>query len=116
MTGGARNPGSIRGAGQERDTADLEQLYRLLFPPLVRRAVRRHGLSFEDAADVVQDAFVVAVNRLDPAKNPRAWLTQVVDYLAVNCRRKGRRRAQLLERWERTASAGERSHRVSSDE
>jgi DNA-directed RNA polymerase specialized sigma24 family protein len=77
----------------------LDEFYRLFFLPLVRRAVRRYGLSFEDAGDVVQDAFVLAVGKLDPARNPKAWLYQVVDHLAVNLRRKTQRRAALMARW-----------------
>ena len=56
-------------------------------------------MSFEDAGDVVQDAFVVAVGKLDPAKNPKAWLYQVVDHLAVNHQRKVIRRARLVAQW-----------------
>lgn len=79
--------------------AELEQFYRLFFLPLVRRAVRRHRLSFEDAGDVVQDAFVLAVGKLDPSRNPKAWLYQVVDHLAANWKRKTLRRARLVARW-----------------
>jgi DNA-directed RNA polymerase specialized sigma24 family protein len=82
------------------DSVDLDQFYRSFFRPLVRRAVRRHGLSFEDAGDVVQDAFVLAVGKLDPARNPKAWLYQVVDYLAKNWNRKNIRRARLVALWQ----------------
>jgi DNA-directed RNA polymerase specialized sigma24 family protein len=82
------------------DPAELEVFYRLFFLPLVRRAVRRHGMSFEDAGDVVQDAFVLAVGKLNPERNPKAWLYSVVDHLAVNARRKTLRRARLVERWQ----------------
>lgn len=79
---------------------ELDEFYRLFFLPLVRRGVRRHGLSFEDAGDVVQDAFILALSKLDPERNPKAWLYQVVDHLALNLRRKTRRRALLVARWQ----------------
>ena len=94
-----RGPGVTDDSGAVADPRDLERFYRLFFLPLVRRAVRRHGMSFEDAGDIVQDAFVVAVGKLDPARNPRAWLYQVVDHLAVNFQRKAIRRARLAAKW-----------------
>jgi DNA-directed RNA polymerase specialized sigma24 family protein len=48
---------------------------------------------------VVQDAFVLAISKLDARRNPKAWLYQVVDHLALNWRRKAIRRAQLSARW-----------------
>src|SRR6266545_4897404 len=80
---------------QVRLAAELEAFYRQLFLPLVRRATWKHGLSKEDARDLVQDAFVVAVVKLKAGGNPRAWLMSTVDHLAVNFRRKGARRARL---------------------
>ena len=53
----------------------------------------------EDARDIVQDAFVLAIARLDSARNPKAWLIQVVDHLALNHQRKVTRRTKLAERW-----------------
>jgi len=79
---------------------ELETFYRQFFLPLVRRAVRKQGLSIEDAGDVVQDAFILALGKLDPSRNPKAWLYQVVDHLAVNWQRKIQRRASLLARWD----------------
>lgn len=78
---------------------DLEAFYRSVFLPLVRRATWKHGLSKEDAADIVQDAFLLALGKLDSSGNPKAWLTQVVDHLALNLHRKTVRRAQLCHRW-----------------
>jgi len=78
---------------------DLDAFYRQVFLPLVRRATWKHHLSKDDARDIVQDAFVVAIPRIDLAANPRAWLIQVVDHLAMNHQRKAFRRAQLTERW-----------------
>ena len=101
MTDDARRtaPGDLASA-PKADSADLERFYRLYFLPLVRRAVRKHGLSFEDAGDVAQDAFLLAVGKLDPTKNPKAWLYQVVDHLAANLQRKTLRRARLVAQWE----------------
>jgi DNA-directed RNA polymerase specialized sigma24 family protein len=78
---------------------ELDAFYRDVFLPLVRRATWKHGLSKEDARDVVQDAFLLAIERIDSAKNPKAWLTQVVDHLSLNFQRKTLRRAQLTLRW-----------------
>jgi DNA-directed RNA polymerase specialized sigma24 family protein len=79
--------------------AKLEEFYRDLYLPLVWRATWRHGLSKEDARDVVQEAFVVAMAKLQGEENARAWLNHVVDYLCVNYQRKARRRAQLAAKW-----------------
>jgi DNA-directed RNA polymerase specialized sigma24 family protein len=81
--------------GQVRLAAELETFYRQLFLPLVRRACWKHGLSKEDARDIVQDAFVIAVVKLRVGENGRAWLTSTVDRLALNLRRKGARHARL---------------------
>jgi DNA-directed RNA polymerase specialized sigma24 family protein len=56
-------------------------------------------MSKEDAADVVQDAFVLALGKLNSSGNPKAWLVQVVDHLAANLQRKTARRAILNARW-----------------
>jgi RNA polymerase sigma factor (sigma-70 family) len=77
----------------------LEEFYRDLYLPLVWRATWRHGLSKEDARDVVQEAFIVAMAKLQGEENARAWLNQVVDYLCVNYQRKTRRRARLAAKW-----------------
>jgi len=83
----------------------LAAFYGEIFLPLVRRATWRHGLSTEDARDIVQDAFVLAVQKLDLGGNPRAWLTQVVDHLALNHARKISRRSRLAEKWGRSPRA-----------
>jgi DNA-directed RNA polymerase specialized sigma24 family protein len=77
----------------------LEEFHRRLFLPLARRAAWRHGLSEEDAKDVVQEAFVLAIVKLDPDGNPNAWFIGVVDRLAMGFRRKLARRALLAARW-----------------
>jgi DNA-directed RNA polymerase specialized sigma24 family protein len=77
----------------------LDAFYRDVFLPLVRRATWKHHLSKEDASDVVQDAFVLALEKIDCAGNPKAWLVQVVDHLALNLNRKAIRRTKLTSRW-----------------
>jgi len=97
-----REPRSGRQLGVARlpmSDADMDAFYREVFLPLVRRATWRHHLSKEDARDIVQDAFVLAIPRIDSTLNPRAWLIQVVDHLAMNHQRKIVRRARLTERW-----------------
>ncbi len=86
------------GAGPARapmSEKELEGFYRQTFLPLVRRATWKHGLSKEDARDIVQDAFLIAIAKIDSAGNPKAWLIQVVDHLSINHQRKTVRRAQL---------------------
>jgi len=78
---------------------EMEAFYTNIFLPLVRRATWRHHLSKEDARDVVQDAFLLAIKRIDAAKNPRSWLIQVVDHLATNHQRKLIRRGKLAAKW-----------------
>ena len=80
---------------------ELSAFYEEVFLPLVRRATWRYGLSKEDARDVVQDSFLVAIEKIDSTRNPRAWLIQVVDHLALNHQRKIQRRARLVAQWER---------------
>jgi DNA-directed RNA polymerase specialized sigma24 family protein len=92
---GARN-----GIRAPMDDVQLDLFYRRVFLPLVRRATWKHRLPKEDARDVVQDAFVLALSKLDSSKNPSAWLVQVVDHLALNHRRKVMRRAALTQRWQ----------------
>jgi len=103
MTSGARpdcpsEPGSESGRTPMSEP-ELSAFYEEVFLPLVRRATWRHGLSKEDARDVVQDSFVLAIGKIDAAKNPRAWLIQVVDHLALNHQRKVQRRARLVALW-----------------
>ena|SRR5215472_2549217 len=81
--------------------AELAAFYEEVFMPLVRRATWRHRLSKEDARDVVQDAFLLAIEKIDAAGNPKAWLIQVVDHLALNHQRKQVRRSRLLSKWSR---------------
>lgn len=78
---------------------DLDAFYRSIFLPLVRRATWKHGLSKEDARDIVQDAFLLAIAKINLADKPKSWLIQVVDHLATNHWRKTARRAQLVAKW-----------------
>lgn len=94
----ARNDTVVRRLTPMSDS-EFELFYRRVFLPLVRRATWKHRLSKEDARDLVQDAFVVALGKLDGGRNPNAWLIQVVDHLAINFRRKTLRRAALIHRW-----------------
>ncbi len=93
MTGGSL-AGLLRASESE-----MEDFYRRWFLPLVRRATWRHGLSHQDATEVVQDAFLLALEKLDPKGNPEAWFKRVVDHLSINWQRKTHRRAALLARW-----------------
>ena len=78
---------------------ELDDFYRRYYRSLLRHVIRRHRLSSEDAADIVQETFLVALRKLDPCRNPKAWLTQVADLKCANLRRTKARRAQLLARW-----------------
>lgn len=79
--------------------AALDQLYRAFFVRLVRRVTWRYGLSKEDAREVVHDAFVLALLKLNVDGNPSSWIYSVVDRLAANWKRKEIRHAELLARW-----------------
>jgi DNA-directed RNA polymerase specialized sigma24 family protein len=81
------------------DPARFDEFYRQYFLPLVRRATWKHHLEKEDARDVVQEAFLVALLKMNPAGNPKAWLIQVVDHLSVNFQRKLIRRGRLVSKW-----------------
>jgi DNA-directed RNA polymerase specialized sigma24 family protein len=85
-------------AGSAKDR-EIEDLYRRLYLTLMSRVRWKFGLSKEDASDIVQDAFAIALVKLDATSNPQAWLIQVVDFLASNMSRKLKRRSLLLARW-----------------
>jgi DNA-directed RNA polymerase specialized sigma24 family protein len=78
---------------------DFEEFHRRLFLPFVRRAIWRHRVPDEDARDIVQEAFVIALTKLKPGGDPGCWLIRVVDHLCVNFRRKAARRYRLQVRW-----------------
>lgn len=88
-------------------SADLDAFYRKVTLPLLRRARWRHGLSRDDAWDIVQDAFLIAIEKIDSAKNPNAWIIQVLDHLALNHNRKSIRRNRLSARWTSGSAMGE---------
>lgn len=72
----------------------LEDLYDAAAPRLYGLALWRTG-SAEDAADVVQDAFLRVVEQgagLVKIRNPRAWLLTVAHRAAVDVTRRRRRR------------------------
>jgi DNA-directed RNA polymerase specialized sigma24 family protein len=92
-------PGKAPREPGQAAAAVLEELYRAFFVRLVRRACWRYGLSKEDAREVVHDAFLLALVKLNADGNPRAWIYGVVDRLAANWRRKEVRRSRLRERW-----------------
>jgi DNA-directed RNA polymerase specialized sigma24 family protein len=94
-----RRASPSRTGRQPASAIDLEVFYRRTFRPLLRHLVFKYGLSKEDASDVVQEAFVIALVKLKRDGNPRAWLTRVVDGLAVNLIRKNLRRTNLTARW-----------------
>ena len=89
--------------------AQFEEFHRRLFLPLVRRAMWRHRLSGEDARDVVQEAFLLALGKLKPGGDPACWFIKVVDHLCVNLRRKAARRNGLQARWGGGAPPGDDS-------
>lgn len=89
--------------------AQFEEFHRRLFLPLVRRAMWRHRLSGEDARDVVQEAFLLALGKLKPGGDPASWFIKVVDHLCVNLRRKAARRNSLQARWGAVPTPGDDS-------
>lgn len=93
------DPGDTRAERLSAAPPKLEDVYRQLFLPLVWRAVWKHGVSKEDAQDIVQEAFILALRRLRMDGRPKAWLIHVVDNLSRNHVRKVLRRSQLAERW-----------------
>lgn len=98
MTAATRRP-AVGSGTLEAGQAALEELYRAFFVRLVRRACWRYGLSKEDACEVVHDAFLLALVKLDTEGNPRSWIYSVVDRLAANWRRKAIRRSRLMQKW-----------------
>lgn len=78
---------------------EFDDLYRRYYRGLIRHIICRYRLSDEDAADIAQETFLLALPKLDPGRNPKAWLVGVADRKASNLRRKATRRTDLLERW-----------------
>jgi DNA-directed RNA polymerase specialized sigma24 family protein len=96
---GRRPTGAGAAISAEATVAPLDAIYRAFFVRLVRRASWRFGLSKEDASEVVQDAFVIAIGKLDTDGDPGPWLFKTVDNLAVNWSRKANRRTRLMAQW-----------------
>lgn len=92
--------------------SEFEEIYLSLFQRLVRRASWKHGLPKEDAAEVVQDAFVLALAKLSPEGNPQSWLYRVVDNLAVNWSRKVERHTRILATWQAEGRSAAADHDV----
>jgi DNA-directed RNA polymerase specialized sigma24 family protein len=86
-------------AGQLLRVEQLEEFHRQLFLPLVRRVCWKFGLSKEDSRDVVQEAFLLAIAKIDLQRKPQAWLVHVVDNIGLNLLRKNVRRAKLTAQW-----------------
>jgi RNA polymerase sigma-70 factor (ECF subfamily) len=81
------------------DPADLERLYRDQAPAITARLIRAFGGDFALAEEVVQEAFVAALEQW-PAQGapayPRAWLLQTAQHKAIDRLRRTRRfEAQL---------------------
>lgn len=75
-----RTDGVLVEAARAGDSAAFEQLYRRYFDPLFDFAARTTKSS-DVAADVVQDAFIKAHDRLDQLRNPdafRPWMYAIV--------------------------------------
>ncbi len=80
--------------------AELESLHKKLFGPLVWRLEFKHRLPTEDSRDIVQKAFLLALEKKMGAEgNAAAWFVRVVDHLAMRHVTTAARRARLLEQW-----------------
>ena len=75
---------------RESDAAYLERLYRenyTLVYKLVMRTLRQYTPATNDAADIVQDVFVLAAKRIDVLRshpNPAGWLIKTAQYVCMN--------------------------------
>lgn len=87
---------------QAADRTAWEQ-FVALYTPLLYRWALRLGLQGPDAADAVQDVFVILVRRLphfeyDPSRSFRAWLKKVTrDVWRLRCRRAAGKEAVSLD-------------------
>jgi DNA-directed RNA polymerase specialized sigma24 family protein len=87
--------------------AEVEAQYQNLGKELLRRARYKYRVSREDAGDLVQQAFVIFWVKFPTVKDARPWLVAVVDRLALNLVRTGKRRANLLARFQPPPRFGE---------
>ena len=97
-------------------SVELDAFYRKVTLPLLRRARWRHRLSRDDAWDIVHDAFLLAIEKIDSSRNPTAWIIQVLDHLAQNHNRKLLRRTRLQARWGPRPFGRDRASSPTSDE
>ena len=97
------------------DLVHLETFYRRNKAALVFWAKSRSSITFEEAEDVVQEAFVRALQQTKPISNPDAWLKKVMRQIVADAHpkptahRKRRVRETLTDpaelperRWDRT--------------
>lgn len=90
------------------DTAAWERFVRL-FTPLMDRWARRLSVPETDAADLIQDVFVVLVRRLphfryDPSKSFRAWLWTVFRHSVLAWREGRSRQLHLVDQFDELPS------------
>lgn len=83
------------------EPADLERLYREQAPAITARLIRVFGGDFALAEEVVQEAFIAALEQW-PSQGtpayPRAWLSQTAQHKAIDRMRRTRRlEAPLLD-------------------
>src|SRR5215813_9592915 len=93
--GGRRKTGGSQGLST-KTAAAFEALYQAFFVRLVQYATWHLRLTKEDACEVVQEAFLLALVKLDVEGNAGPWLYRTVENLALNLRRKTGRRARLM--------------------
>ena len=85
--------------GRRMRGPELEALYRE-HDTLVRRVEWKHRLPTEDAEDLAQKAFMLAIEKkIGSEGNAAAWLIRTVDFLAVRHVSKLVRRARLRAHW-----------------
>jgi len=93
----------------QRDERSFHQLYRRHTPALYQSTLRLVGWNVHDAEDVVQEAWIKAVEKLEAFRwesSLRTWLSGI----AINCcrelyrRRSGQHETVLPEEMEQTAS------------
>lgn len=92
--------GDVAAAPAPVDRAERERLLVRAHMPTIWRFLRRLGLSREDADDATQEAFVIAVNKLDQieAEKERSYLYAVALRLASRQRRsQGLRAAKTVQ-------------------
>jgi len=85
-----------REAGQQ-EQLDLEALYQHTVRVLHSIPTRRFGLSAQQAEDVVQDAWLLFLEKRNLVHSPRAWLAGTVSKLCLQLLGRARRLRQLDE-------------------